>query len=129
MYFLLKSLHVAFAIASISGFALRWWWMRTGSHFWRHPVTRIAPHVIDTLFLATGIWLTLLIHQYPFVQAWLTAKVLGLVAYVVLGTFALKRARTPAGRTVAFILALVLFAWIISVARLKTPLGFIALLA
>jgi len=127
-YLFLKLLHVALALASISGFALRWWWMKTGSQLWRHRLTRILPHVIDTLFLASGIWLTFIIHQYPFVQAWLTAKVLGLVAYVILGTLALKRARTPRGRTLAFIAAMLLFAWIISVARLKNPLGFLALL-
>ena len=31
--------------------------MATGSDLLAHRITRIAPHVVDTLFLITGVWL------------------------------------------------------------------------
>jgi uncharacterized membrane protein SirB2 len=123
-YFILKLLHVAFALASISGFIIRWIWMKTGSPLYEHKLSRTLPHIIDTLFLAMGIWLAFSIHQYPFTSDWLTAKLFGLLAYIVLGSFALKRARTNMGRNLAFIVALLVFAWIISVARTKSVSGF-----
>jgi uncharacterized membrane protein SirB2 len=88
---------------------------------------RIAPHVVDTLLLASALWLAALIGQYPFVQGWLTAKVLGLVAYIALGTVALKRARSKPVRAAAFALALLAAAYIVSVALTRDPLGFLAL--
>ena len=67
---------------------------------------RILPHAIDTILLASAIGLTILLEQYPFVHAWLTAKVLALVAYIVSGSLALKHARTVVSRNVASIVAL-----------------------
>lgn len=127
-YGILKSLHASLAVISISGFALRWGWMRAGSALLQHRLTRTLPHVVDTLFLASGIWLTIILHQYPFMHGWLTAKVLGLVAYVILGSLALKHARTPWVQVLSFSAALLVFAWLASVARSKSAAGFLAAL-
>ena len=81
------------------------------------------PHAIDTVFLATGIWLAIRIGQYPFMQAWLTAKVLALVAYIVIGSIALKRGPTRAIRAAAFVAALAVFAYIVGVASARHPLS------
>ena len=62
-------------------------------------------------------------HQYPFVQGWLTAKVLLLVVYIVLGAYALRRARTQALRLVCFATALLVFLFIVSVAYWHDPAG------
>ncbi|HEX7249101.1 MAG TPA: SirB2 family protein, partial [Burkholderiales bacterium] len=58
---------------------------------------------------------------YPFVQPWLTAKVLALVAYIVLGSFALRRGRTRGARTGAFVAALCVALYIVSVAITRSP--------
>lgn len=71
--------------------------------------------------------LTRIVHQYPFVNAWLTTKLLLLVAYIGLGTMALKRARTIAGRSIAFAAALATFAYIICVAITHHPAGWLLL--
>jgi len=81
----LKFIHMAAAALSVGLFALRGGWMLAESPLREARWTRIVPHVIDTVFLATGIWLAIRIGQYPFVQPWLTAKVLALVGYIVLG--------------------------------------------
>ena len=116
------------AVFSISGFILRWIWMMYESTLSSHPLTRILPHVIDTLFLASAVWLSVTIRQYPFTDAWLTAKILGLVVYIVLGSFALRRAITVQGKIMAFSGALLVYAWIVSVARMKTVWGFLSFL-
>lgn len=127
-YFNLKTLHVGLAMLSLGGFIVRWMWMKSGSALLQHWLTRTLPHLVDTLFLATGIWLTFIIHQYPLGNAWLTAKLVGLVAYIVLGTLALKSTATSRGRTLAFAAALFTFGWIVSVAWLKTAWGFLSFL-
>ena len=84
---------------------------------WRDlRLLRVVPHVIDTILLASGIALATVIRQYPFVSGWLTAKVLGLVAYVVLGSLALRYGRTPALRATAFVAALAAVGYIVGTA-------------
>ncbi len=121
-------MHMVLAVISITVFILRWMWMMHESTLSAHRITRILPHVIDTFFLASGVWLAASIHQYPFTDAWLSAKIIGLVVYIVLGSFALKRAITVQGRIMAFSGALLVYAWIVSVARMKTVWGFLSFL-
>ena len=119
-YTLLKYLHVGCAVLSGTGFVLRGAWMMRGSPMLARRWVRVLPHVVDTVLLASAIALAVMIRQYPLVQAWLTAKVLGLVAYIVLGTIALKRGRTRAVRITAFWGALLVFAYIVAVAITKS---------
>jgi uncharacterized membrane protein SirB2 len=119
----LKLVHMTFATLSVALFSLRGTWMLLESPMRDARWTRVMPHVIDTLFLATGIWLAVRIGQYPFVQPWLTAKVLALVGYIILGSIALKRGRTRAVRAAAFVAALAVFAYIVGVARARHPLS------
>jgi uncharacterized membrane protein SirB2 len=89
---------------------------------------RFLSYTIDTVLLTAAMMLATLLHQYPFVHGWLTTKVVLLVVYVVLGSVALKRGATRAGRTRAFIAALLVFAFIVSVARAHDPRGILVLL-
>jgi uncharacterized membrane protein SirB2 len=127
-YLTLKAVHSACAILSISGFTLRGILMLLESPLLATRFARVAPHVVDTVLLASALWLAALIGQYPFVEGWLTAKLLALIAYIVLGTVALKRARSKTVRAAAFALALVTAAYIVSVALTRDPRGFLALL-
>ena len=69
-----------------------------------------------------------IVHQFPFVDAWLTAKVLLLVAYIVLGSYALKRAKTRTARLAYTGAAVAVFVFIVSIARTHNPLGLFSLL-
>jgi uncharacterized membrane protein SirB2 len=60
--------------------------------------------------------------QYPFVQNWLTVKILAVIAYIAIGSIALKRGKTKTVRVYAFIAALATFAYIASVAVTKQVL-------
>ena len=91
-------------------------------------MTRIAPHIVDTLFLASGI---ALLAQSSFAllsSPWMLAKLTGLVMYIVLGTIALRHGRTHQVRLIAFIGALATFAYVVGVALSKSPTSWWALI-
>jgi uncharacterized membrane protein SirB2 len=112
------------AALSIASFFVRWLWMLLDSPLLHKRATKIAPHVIDTALLLSALALVTIIG-FGANAAWLSAKIAGLVVYIVLGTFALKRGRTKAVRAVTGLLAIVTFAFIASVARSHDPLGFL----
>lgn len=124
-YTLLKYLHLACVVLSGTGFVVRGAWMMRGSPMLARRWVRVVPHVVDTVLLASAIALAVMIRQYPLVHAWLTAKVFGLVAYIVLGTIALKRGRTRAVRLTAFAGALLVFAYIVAVAMTKSVVPYV----
>lgn len=121
-YFALKHLHMTFAALSGLLFLVRGIWMLSGSSRLQQRWVKVVPHVVDTLLLGSAIGLAVWSHQYPGQSPWLTAKVVALVAYIVLGTVALKRGRTHQARVLAFGGALLCFAYIVAVAVTKNPL-------
>lgn len=120
----LKIVHLACVLLSGLSFFVRGIWMLAESPLLQARWVKIAPHVIDATLLFSALALAWQIQQYPFVHGWLTAKVLGLIVYIVLGTIALKRGRTKATRTIAWIAAMLTFGYILWVARTHTPLPF-----
>lgn len=123
-YLSLKHLHMSFAGLSGGFFLLRGAWMFAESPLLQRRWVRTLPHVVDTALLSSAVALAVWSSQYPLMQAWLTAKVLALLAYIVLGTIALKRGPTKAIRGVAYVAALLVFLYIVGVASSKDPLFF-----
>lgn len=118
--------HVTFVALSIALFMLRGGLMLAGSPLARAPVLRVLPHAVDTLLLASALWLLSVLHLPFFQTPWLVAKVAGLVAYITLGTLALRPGRSRGVRVAAFVAALVTVGWIVSVAVRHDPRGFLA---
>lgn len=125
LYLILKTIHVSSVVASGLLFALRGFWLLRPPDGGRPRWARILPHIIDTLLLAGGISLAILIHQYPFRDSWLTAKVVALICYIVLGEMALHYGRNRGQRLAAFCAALLVFAYIIGVALQHNPWSFL----
>ena len=125
MYIALKFIHIATVILSITGFAIRGVWMLRDSPWRRNKWVKVLPHVNDTLLLVAGIVLAVRIQQYPFVHGWLTAKMLALIAYIVVGAVGLKYGKTRNIRIAAWLSALVIFLYIVLVALTRQPLPFI----
>lgn len=115
-------MHVGAVVASFGLFFLRGVWMMTVPAKLEARWVRVVPHIVDTVLLASAITLAVLSAQYPFVQPWLTAKVVALVLYILLGTVALRRGRTRRVRIIAWFLALLVFGYIVSVAMTRVPL-------
>jgi uncharacterized membrane protein SirB2 len=120
-YLLIKHIHMTCAALSGSLFFVRGIWMLRDSALLQRRWVEIVPHVIDTLLLVSAITLAVWSRQYPLAQSWLTAKVVGLVIYIALGTIALKRGKTKPVRLAAFIAALAVFAYIVKVAVTRHP--------
>ncbi|MCH7834010.1 MAG: SirB2 family protein [Proteobacteria bacterium] len=129
MYSMLIFLHVVFAATSIAGFCLRGYWMTAGSALLDRRMTRIAPHIIDTFFLASGIALVVKLGLNPMQHSWLLAKFTGLPVYIVLGAIALRGGRTQRIRVIAMLAAMAVYAYIVGVALSKAPQSWLALVA
>jgi len=124
-YSLLKSLHLATIALTLALFVLRGVWMMASSPRLQARWVRIVPHINDSLLLASGISLAVLMQQYPLVHGWLTAKFFALILYIVLGTFALKRGKTRGQRIAAWVAALLVFGYMVAVAITHNPFPFL----
>lgn len=114
MYFLVKHVHMLSVALSISFLLVRFFWMLRQSPMLEKKLVKVLPHVIDTVLLVSAATLCVLISQYPFVDVWLTEKVLAVIAYIIMGFVALK-GRTITLRWVALLGA---FGWLALVGRL-----------
>ena len=124
-YTALKTLHLATIAVTLALFVLRGAWMMADSPRLQARWVRIVPHLNDTLLLASGFGLAIMLGQYPLVDGWLTAKLVALIAYIVLGTVALKRGKTRRTRIAAWVAALLVFGYIVAVAVTHDPLPFL----
>jgi uncharacterized membrane protein SirB2 len=122
-YLEIKLVHVYSVLASGGLFFVRGLAAQLGAGLATAAPLRYLSYTIDTVLLTAALMLATILRQYPFVHSWLTAKVLLLVVYIVLGSFALKRGRTKAVRTACWIATLVVFALIYRIARTHDPLG------
>ena len=122
----IKAVHIAAVMASGVLFLLRGAAVQLGAAWAMAAPLRYLSYTIDTVLLTAALMLATIVHQYPFVNGWLTAKVLLLVCYIVLGSLALKRGRTRAVRTTCWIVALLVYLFIVSIARTHHPLGIFA---
>ena len=128
LYLPIKSLHISLAALSLLGFVIRGCWSIAGSALLQQRWVKIAPHIIDTLLLTTAVLLMIILQQHPGNQAWIAAKLVALVIYIVFGTFAIKRAPSAAGRAIFFGLAIATFVYITGVAIAHHPASWLRLI-
>lgn len=119
-YLVVKQVHAAAATIVVAFFLLRGFWMIAGSPMLHRKWVRVLPHVNDTILLAAGLWLAAAIGFPPFV----VAKLVALVAYIVLGAIALRYGRTKRVRVAAFGASLLVLAYIVAVGVAKQPVPF-----
>jgi uncharacterized membrane protein SirB2 len=126
LYPVVKATHIGLVLASGGLFVLRGLAVLLGcSVAMRAPVRHLS-YAIDTALLAAALALLAILHLNPFTTPWLAAKLALLIAYIVLGSLALKRAHTLPRRALAFAAALLCFGAMYSIARRHDPLGFMA---
>ena len=128
-YLQVKWVHVAAVLCSGSLFFLRGALVQFGAARWAMAAPlRYGSYAIDTVLLTAALMLLTMLPRAMFANGWLLAKLGLLAAYVLLGTLALKRGRTPAVRRTCFVAALMAFCCMLAVARTHHPLGPLRLL-
>lgn len=110
-YKLLNVLHIVLALLSGLGFAMRGFIAVVLNRPLTNPLIRFGPHLLDTLLLASGVGLWLLLGLSPFGQAWFGLKLVLIIAYILTGIAAFRAARVEnrARGTLFYLLALGLF--------------------
>ena len=122
-YLHIKWLHVALVAASGTLFAVRGAAVLAGRAWALRLTWRAASVIVDTCLLAAGVTLWVVLQLNPSTNPWLGVKLALLLVYIVLGSLALKRARTPAARRAAYAAALTTYAFMATVAHFPPPLG------
>jgi uncharacterized membrane protein SirB2 len=125
-YMALKHIHLVTVAITFLMFSLRGIWMLANSPYLQKKWVRIVPHVNDTILLASALALTWTVW-WPTgasLPDWIAVKLLGLIAYILLGTVALKRGKTKSIRVAALIAAFAVFFFIVRVALTKQPWPF-----
>jgi len=119
----IRHFHIFVALLSGTLFALRGAGALAGARWPQAAPLRWASVAIDTALLTAALMLLTLLPHAVFANGWLTVKVCLVATYIGLGAFALHRARTPRGRTIAYLAALAVFFAIYATARTHSPLG------
>jgi uncharacterized membrane protein SirB2 len=118
MYAAVKQLHLAAVVVSWTLFFLRGVWMIGDSPRLKARWVRVVPHVNDTILLVAGVYLATFVGLQP----WIVAKLVALVAYILIGMVAITRGPTKPVRIAAWVAAQCVFLYIVAVALRKNPL-------
>ena len=114
---MLKSIHMLFILLSVGSFISRIMLAQFKPDILRAKVLKIAPHVIDTILLLSGIALVFQGNWMAGEYGWIISKLIMLFAYIGFGVMAMRS--TGIKRWSAFVLALACFGYIISIAITK----------
>ena len=123
LFEVLKHLHMGCAFFSVAGFTLRGYWMLSDNTLLRHRAAKVLPHVIDTLLLASAVGMLLIWQLSPLQSDWLIAKIVALLVYIGLGMVALRFGKSRKVKVSAWLSALLVAGYIVSVAYSKSPWG------
>jgi len=123
LYPQIKAIHVTTALISGTLFALRGAAVQLRMAWPMSAGPRYLSYSIDSVLLITALWLVYTLPGAVFGNGWLAMKLVLLVAYILFGTFALKRGRTQKIRLLCFAVALFIFANLYAIARTHDPLG------
>lgn len=115
LYPAVKHLHFTFIALSVLLLTVRFVLHLRQSALMEKKLLKIAPHVIDTFLLLSGLTLCFMIQQFPFVDPWMTEKIGAVVSYIVLGAIAIKANRNKLFKVFAYLGAI---GWLVYAAKL-----------
>ena len=127
-YFTIKTIHQAAVALSFTGFFARGLGSLGGAAWVGSRAAKTLPHVVDSVLLLSALTLAWMLRLSPLAAPWLMAKIVGLLAYIGLGMVALRPGVPRAVRVAAWVGALAVFGYIVSVAITKDPAGVFAAL-
>jgi uncharacterized membrane protein SirB2 len=125
-YATLKLVHQGAVALSLTGFFARGAASLAGSRWVGSRLAKTLPHIVDTVLLVSALAMAWMLRVTPGGAPWLAAKIAGLVVYIVLGAIALRPGQPWRVRAAAWLAALFVAVWIVSVAITKNPFGFFA---
>jgi uncharacterized membrane protein SirB2 len=126
LFVILKSIHMVAVTTTLAGLLVRGWWMLSDSKLLSAKPVKIFPHANDTVLISSALAAGYVSGQLPFVDPWLTAKLFGVIAYVVFSAGAFTFGKTKQQRIIFLILAAATFAYIILVAACRSPVACIS---
>ena len=118
----IKLIHIACAYMTGAGFLLRGIWVLREYRLSQHRLTKVVPHVIDTLLLASALAMVFSWSIELSVNSWLLAKFAALFVYIGFGLLMLRFARTRRERIIGLVGGLLSYTYIIVVAHTKSLL-------
>ena len=123
MYFIVKNIHLTTIFITLVLLLLRIALWIKNSPLSQHRFLKIAPHINDTILLATGIWLIYLTQLNPLSDTWLTIKLIAVITYIFLGFVIFRRLKNQRVYLPWLIIMILIYAYIISIALTKSSLG------
>ena len=126
-YLQLKTLHITCVALSFALFVTRGMWMLRASPLLQSRKVKIARDLVDTALLGSAITMAWQAGLSPLAHGWLGAKIVALLVYIVLGSIALKRGKTLRIRSIALVLALLTFLYMVATAIAHDPMPWHAL--
>lgn len=124
-YPLIKAAHVGLALTSGALFAARGLGALMGARWPLQPLARRGSQLIDSGLLLAALLLLTILQFAPLGMPWLQLKLGLLVAYIVLGTLALRGSHGQTARLVAYVAALACFTAMVTLAMTRDPMGFL----
>ena len=116
------AIHLATVMLSLFGFVLRGVLRFRGSDLINRKWLKIAPHIVDTVLIASAITLLLQASLNPLSTPWLLAKIVALIIYIGLGLIAFRFASSRSVAVWSWGMAVLVFCYILAVAVTKNPL-------
>ncbi len=116
VYEIIKYIHIGCVVLSLSGFCLRSYFLLSDPEKLTLAWLKYPPHVVETLLLLSAIAMLPLLGQYPFVDGWLTAKLVAMLLYIGVAGYTLHAARTFRLKLAFIALSLLIFLYIVGVA-------------
>lgn len=122
----IKIVHIVAVLCSGLLFLARGLLLLNGRQWAMAAPIRYASYSIDTVLLTAALMLATMLPSAMFANGWLAVKLVLLLAYIVLGSMALKRGGTLKIRWACFMAAGVVYTFMLSVAYFHHPLGYLA---
>ncbi len=123
----IRAVHIGAVLFSGALFGLRGIGVLLGARWPQTAPARGLSYSIDTVLLTAALMLLNIVPAAVFATHWLGVKLALLVAYVTLGSFALKRARSARARAICFAAAVLVFIGMFGIARTHSSWGWLAL--
>jgi len=119
LYEIFKLGHLTCVVISGSLFVYRYVRLRMRPKQPLAKALKVLPHINDTVLLASAIGMLSLIGVNPLTTPWLLAKIVALLAYIVLGAICMRSLPGSRRQAISFFAAIGVFTYILLVAFSK----------